>query len=81
MPVRSLRSLPAHHMQMMLALLASYSQSTSGFVGTRTIIAVNAGGPSFVASDEIVYEADRYHNGAPSPAVDWTQVVLQRLSK
>ena len=27
----------------------------------RTMIAVNAGGPSFVGSDEAVYEADRYH--------------------
>lgn len=29
----------------------------------QKIIAVNAGGPSFVAADGTVYEADRYHNG------------------
>jgi len=29
----------------------------------RTMIAVNAGGPSFVASNDAVYEADRYHTG------------------
>lgn len=29
----------------------------------RVMIAVNAGGPSFVASDDAVYEADRYHSG------------------
>ena len=46
-------------MPLRLAVLACCA--AGALAPARTMIAVNAGGPSFVGSDEAVYEADRYH--------------------
>eukprot|EP01050_Picozoa_sp_SAG11_P017371 SAG11_NODE_2499_length_3286_cov_6.125824_2_plen_198_part_00 len=46
-----------------LLVLAMFISPHGARAGPQRIIAVNAGGPSFVSTDDTVYEADRYHNG------------------